>query len=165
VLVVGENLGWCCRLAARLGKRVVSLDTDPGRVTQLYHEARADKLQVLPLLMGLDDPTPARGLFGHWAIAANDRFKCDLVIALNLVHHMVFKRHLDFAHIAGGLGLFSKRWLLVEFVEPTIQQLPSAETVRSYTGEAFVAALKREFRTVTALPAFEQGRVLFHCEK
>jgi hypothetical protein len=78
-----------------------------------------------PLVMDFADPTPARGLFGHWAIAAADRFHCEMVLALDLVHHMVFGKHLDFAHIAGGLAQFSKRWLVVEFAPVKIPNSPS----------------------------------------
>jgi hypothetical protein len=39
-----------------------------------------------------------------------------MVLALGLVHQIVFKRYLNFEQIGQGFALFSKRWLVVEFV-------------------------------------------------
>jgi SAM-dependent methyltransferase len=167
VLDMASGAGWWSRLAALLNSQVVALDAEPVRVSRLYHQARASKLPILPLVMDLADPTPARGLFGHWAIAAADRLQCDMVLALDLVHHMVFGKHLDFAHIAGGLAQFSKRWLVVEFVpseDPEISQ-SSRDRCPWYTLDNFVSSLQRWFCSVTVLPSYRPSRVLLVCEK
>jgi hypothetical protein len=167
VLVVGREAAWWSRLAGTPGRRVVSFDTDAPRVTRLYCEVRAGALPILPLLMDFADPTPARGLSGHWTIAATERLPCDLVIALDLVHHMVFRRLLDFAHIAGGLRLFAKRWLVVEFAPAAEPEAGGSVGGRFawYTLEDFVAALERHFRAVTVLPRSGPSRALLLCER
>ena len=167
VLDVVSGAGWWSGLAALLNSRVVAFDADPVRVARLYHRARGDNLSILPLVMGFADPTPARGLFGHWAIAASDRFQCELVLALDLVHHVVFEQQLDFPHIAGGLAQFSKRWLVVEFVpseDPEISQ-SSRDQCLWYTLDNFVSSLQRWFCSVTVLPSYPPSRVLLVCEK
>jgi hypothetical protein len=167
VLDVASGAGWWSSLAALLKSRVVAFDADPVRVSRLYHYARVSKLPILPLVMDFADPTPARGLFGHWAIAATDRFQCEMVLALDLVHHMVFGRDLDFAHIAGGLAQFSKRWLVVEFVpreDPELSQ-SSRDRCSWYTLDNFISSLQRWFCSVTALPSYPPSRVLLVCEK
>lgn len=167
VLTIGGDTQWCGRIAARLNRRVVSFDSDQPRVTRLYYDVRTAQLPILPLVMDFADPTPARGLFGHWAIAATDRFRCDLVIALNLVHDMVFRKLLDFAHIAGGLGLLSKRRLVVEFVYPEDAELHNSatNTCAWYTLDNFMDALRREFRTVAIMSPSGDARPLLVCEK
>jgi hypothetical protein len=167
VLDICTGTGWCSKLAALLNIRVVSFDADPARVTQLYCETRDNKWSILPLLMDFTDPTPARGLFGHWAIAATDRFQCDMVLALDLVHRTVFHRHLDFDHIVGGLALFTKRWLVVEFVPREDGEVCKlwSDSWLWYTLDNFIKALGRRFRDVKLLPSHPEPRVLVVCEK
>ena len=167
VLDMSSSNGWCSRLAACSNSQVVAFDAHPELVTRLYHEVRRTKSPILPLVMDFTDPTPARGLFGHWAIAASDRFKCDLVIALDLVRRVALDRHLDFAHIAGGLALFSNRWLLVEFM-PHDTLAPGGSTLQPrpwYTLENFSAALGRHFGKVSNVLHGPEERVLLLCEK
>jgi hypothetical protein len=117
--------------------------------------------------MDFTDPTPSRGLSSHWSIAATERFQCDLVLALDLIHHVVNKRHLNFDQIVNGLALFSKRWLVVEFVPREGQH--SCELWSSgfswYTLDNFINTLKKQFRSVGIMPFYPEPRVLLLCEK
>ena len=63
--------------------------------------------------MDFTKPTPARGLGSHWAIAATERFQCDLVLALDLLNQPM-PRRLGFDKIISGLSQFTKRWLVLE---------------------------------------------------
>lgn len=167
VLDIGSNSGWYSKLAALLGSRVVSFDTDAAHVTRLYYYARDKKLLILPLIMDFTDPTPARGLSSHYSIAAIERFQCDLVLALSLLHHVVFKRHLNFDQIVDGLSLFSKRWLIVEF---TLREDPRIYGWRLdkfswYTLDNFIDTLRRRFRSVSIIPSQPEPHVLLLCEK
>ena len=92
VLDIGSDAGWYAKLAALLGSRVVYWDTDPKCVTRLYHDACTMRLRILPLIMDFTKPTPCRGLASHWAIAATNRFQCDVILALGLLHRLVCER-------------------------------------------------------------------------
>jgi hypothetical protein len=156
----------CAEAAALLGSEVVAMDASPARVTQLYGQVRSNQSSILPLVMDFVDPTPARGLFGHWAIAATDRFRSDMVIALDLVRHTALTRHLDFMHIAGGLALFSRRWLLVEFA--AIDDFASGDTLVDtswYTLDNFIGALRAHFSSIDVLPLSPGLHRLLLCEK
>lgn len=125
VLDIGSNAGWYSKLAAFLGSKVVSFDPTPTYITQLYFDARDKNLPILPLIMHFTDPTPSRGLSSHSSIAAAERFRCDMVLALSLVPDVVFKRNLRFDQVVERLALFSKRWLVVEFIprqDPEVAQ-------------------------------------------
>jgi hypothetical protein len=167
VLTIGGDMTWYCKQAAAFGSRVVSFDTNLVRVTQLYYDARNKKLPILPLVMDFTDPTPSRGLSSHWAIAATERFPCDMVLALGLVHQIVFKRCLNFEQIGQGFALFSKRWLVVEFVpgeDPELRQ-GGSDRFSWYTLDRFMQSLRKWFRSITILPSHSQLRVLLLCEK
>jgi hypothetical protein len=88
-----------------------------------------------------------------------------MVIALTLIYQIIFKRRLNFDQIVEGLALFSKRWLVVEFVPPEedVRQWWS-QTFSWYTLDNFICTLRRRFHTVSILPSHPKPRVLL-CEK
>ena len=104
--------------AARLGSSVVYFGTDQKTVSELYRSARSEGLNILPLVMDFIKPTPSIGYSSHYTLAATERIKCDMVLALSITEHLVFDRYLSFDLIAEGLSSFSKRWAVVEFVPP-----------------------------------------------
>jgi SAM-dependent methyltransferase len=167
VLDIGSGSGWYSKLAASLGSKVVSFDIDESCITQLYAEARAEQLSILPLVMDFTKPTPSRGLANHWAIAATERFPCEMVLALAVVDHLVLKQRLNFDQIVEGLAQFSKRWAIVEFIpreDPAISKLWS-ERVSWYTLDHFMDALKKRFSKVRVMKSGPESRVLLLCEK
>lgn len=167
VLDVGCSTGFYSKLAALAGSQVVAFDLDPVRITQLYHDARSQKLSILPLIMDFTKPTPSRGPCSHWSLAASERFQCDLVLALKLVHHLV--RDIYFEQIVEGLASFSKRWLIVEFIpleDPEVANKWWASRMASwYKLDNFIHALEKKFRSVSPLPFHPNSRVLLLCEK
>ncbi len=167
VLDVGSGGGQYSKLAAALGSKAIALDIDDTCITQLYAEARAKLLPILPLVMDFTKPTPARGLANHWAIAATERFQCEMVLALGVVDRIVLVQRLNFDQIVEGLAQFSTRWAVVEFIpreDPTISRLWT-ERVSWYTLDQFVDSLQKRFSKVTVLPSDPEPRVLLLCEK
>jgi SAM-dependent methyltransferase len=167
VLDIGSGDGYYAKLAAALGSKAIALDIDETCISHLYAEVRAKLLPILPLVMDFTKPTPARGLANHWAIAATERLQCDLVLALAVVDHIVLKQRLNFDQIVEGLAQFSNRWAVVEFIpreDPTISKLWT-ERVSWYTLDHFIAALRKRFTKVTAMPSDPEPRVLLLCEK
>lgn len=167
VLDIGSDTGWYSKLVATFGGRVVSFDKSVPRVNQLYCDARDGRLPILPLVMDFTDPTPPRGLSSHWAVAATERFPCEMVLALSLVQQTVSKRYLNFEQIVGGLALFSKRWLVVEFVPSETTELSrwQPHIASSYNLNSFIDALRKQFRSVNIKPSHPEPRVLLFCEK
>ena len=175
VLDIGSGTGWYSKLAALLGSKVVAFDIDESCITQLYHEARENNLPILPLIINFTKPTPARGLADRAGISAIDRFQCDLVLALGLVHHIalglvnpiVGKQIVNFDQIAEGLALFSKQWVVVEFVPFEAQELEEwyLSSYPWYKLDNFINALRKQFRHVTTMPSHPEHCVLLLCQK
>jgi len=117
-------------------------------------------LTVLPLVMDFTDPTPSRGLSSHVSIAAADRFQCDLVIAIGLVNPLILERHLRLDQIVDGLAQFSKRWLLIDYVQPEELQQSS-----EHAAEDLTRSLLNRFRNVSKLKPESENHKLFLCEK
>jgi hypothetical protein len=169
VLDVGGGTGWYSKLAGLTGIRVVAWDTDPMCITQLYLDACKMSLPILPLMMDFSKPTPSRGLESHWAIAATDRFKCDMVLALGLVHHLVYKNRLNFEQIAAGLALLSKRWVVLEFIPPGDRDVHESQQrtgrISWYTLDNLLSAVKKHFSVVRTMASYPESSLLLVCEK
>jgi len=166
VLDIGATRGWYAQLAARHGASVVAIDTDSTCVSRLYADALAQSLSVLPLIMDVRDPSPARGLCGELCPAAWERLNCDLVLALAMVHQLALRSRLTFDHVVRLLKRFSKRYLLVEFV--TVEDYMAKELMRAedgwYTSHNFQSTLRQHFRRVQQFPSNADTRELYFCE-
>ena len=168
VLDIGSNQGWYSQLATRSGSRVVAFDTDEISIASLYARAKTEGLPILPLVMDVRYPSPGSGLRNECFSPASQRLACDLVLALALIHHLVFKQRLTFEKVVGALEQFAARWLLVEFVareDPYVAPLWSAERHAWYSLDGFIAALRTRFDHIERLPSSTPHRTLLLCHR
>jgi SAM-dependent methyltransferase len=167
VLDIGCNRGWYSQLAALLGSRVVALDIDEKHVTHCYREARENNLTILPLVMDIRFPSPGQGACNQVIAPALQRFPCDMVLALSLVHHLVLDQHLTFEQVSDSFAAFSKRWLLVEFPSSKAPEVRErwSDWHSWYTLKNFINALMKRFRSVRVMENQTKSHVLLLCEK
>jgi SAM-dependent methyltransferase len=190
VLDIGCNTGWFSCLAATLGIPVVAVDRDEACVEALYAKAVADQLPVLPLVIDITAPTS--GASGNpvdegapasliradapLLIPAVERLRCDMVLALALVHHLALGQGLTLRQVVQTLSTVAARYLVVEFVpsdDDLVARNPAffaafhADPARfeTYTLENFRRELARVFRIVDVAPSAPQPRVMFVCER
>jgi SAM-dependent methyltransferase len=166
----GCNTGLFGALASRKAIRTVAVDTDESCVSRLYATARAEGLDILPLVMSVVRYSPASGWMGIEYPSAPERLRCECVLALSLVHHLALGQLQDFERIIRSLGAFTDRYLIVEFVErgdPMAQMLLKRcrHPVDFYSMELFTEVLGRYYRTLEKAPAYSATRTLFVCEK
>jgi hypothetical protein len=167
VLDVRSRGGWYSRLAALRGARVVAFDTEEAHVRGLYCQAKRQDLAILPLSMDFLNPSPGYGAGGRWAVPAIERFRCELVLALDLVHDLVTRQCLPLETIIGALAAFSQRWLLMEFVPPpaaTEHALRIGKGPR-YRLDELLSCLHSHFHTVEVYASDAQGNRLLLCGK
>ena len=153
VLDLSRGGAWTSTLPAACGSNVVSLSADPARAAAVYEIARRDSLPVLPLVVDFVKPTPSVGYSDHYAIAATERLKCDLVVALGLADHVMREKHFSPELIAEGLSAFAGRWLVTDFVGS-----------ESHSRDELRHALGKRFRAVRVLSSAGRGEWLV-CEK
>jgi hypothetical protein len=164
---LGCNDGVYSRIAAERGGTVIAVDSDDVTVDVLYRALREDAVaNIVPLVMNLVDPSPARGWRGVERRAFTDRGDPDLVLALALVHHLAIAANVplpdvvDWLHSLGGA-------LVVEFVEP---HDPMAERLLGnkpagmfpeYRLDAFVKLLEQSFTVERSVALPSGSRTLF----
>jgi hypothetical protein len=167
VLDVGSNSGWFAQLASRKGAQVVAFDSDEGCVDELYRAARSDRQPILPLVMSFANPTPGYGVNNGFSSAATERFQCDLVLALAITHHLVFRVGLRFDQMAAGLAALTRRTLAVEFVPRDDEYVRRWDSARHdwYEQQNFIASLSRYFSRITVRPSHPAPRTLIVCER
>lgn len=116
---LGCNDGAYSRMAAEAGGTVVAVDGDDVTIDALYRSLRADgPANVLPLVMDLVDPSPARGWRNEERRAFTGRDSPDLVLALALVHHLAIAANVPLPEVVGWFRSLDAA-LVVEFVDPT----------------------------------------------
>lgn len=117
---LGANIGEFSVIAAAGGAFVVSVEGDPACVEHLYQRVTHTKeiKHVLPLAMDLANPSPGLGWDSCERFSLKERGPSDLLLALALIHHLVFSSCVPLAGIAKWLAGLTK-YALVEFVPPT----------------------------------------------
>lgn len=166
VLDVGANTGWFSKLAALHRSKVVATDVDETCISRLYLNREARALGILPLMMDARRPPQPYGIELRCP-AATERLKCEMVIALAIIHHLVFKQKVRFEEFVSSLSALTTKWLLVEFIPREDKYVAKwyNDSFSWYTEEKFVKALKTQFRTVQKLPSNPEPRTIFLCER
>lgn len=145
---IGSNTGIFSRLAAEKGGIVIAFDIDPVCIERLYKETKTRKEEnILPLLLDLANPSPSLGWACSERKSINERAKCDLLMALALIHHLAISNNLPFEMIAGNFSKMAKR-IIIEFVPKEDEKVQLMLTnrmdiFRSYSIETFEAAFCR----------------------
>lgn len=105
---MGCNTGDFSRIAAAHGAYVIAMDADESAVEALYQRSKREGDQrIISLVMNLADPSPALGWRGQERMPLPQRGAPDLVLALALIHHMVFSANVpprDFVQWLAELG-------------------------------------------------------------
>ncbi len=166
---LGCNDGIYSRIVAEHGGYVVAVDSDDVTVDVMYRSLHQDGItNILPLVMNLVDPSPARGWRGEERSAFTERAQPDLVLALALVHHLAIAANVPIAEVISWFRSFGGR-LIVEFVEPhdpmatRLLGNKPAGMFPDYNIENFEQLLAQSF-TIDSKQALPSGsRTLFAC--
>ena len=147
---LGANRGLYSEVAAQHCAQVVSQDIDPVAVESQYRERKTrGPANILPLLQDLTAPSPAIGWRNRERDGFSQRAKCDVVLALALVHHLAISNNTPLSEIAGFFSDLAPH-LIIEFVPKADSQVKRLLATREdifpdYTEAGFEAAFERFF--------------------
>jgi hypothetical protein len=151
-------------LAARYGRRVVAVNTDETNIRNLYVVAKRNNLPIIPLQINFF--SPSYDLSNYWFTPASQRLRCDLVLALDLIHHLV-KENIRLSLIVERLSLLSNHWLLLEFISLKDWESSEVKAVQDswYTLDNLRDELTKWFRSINIISSQSKTRTLLLCEK
>jgi SAM-dependent methyltransferase len=166
---LGCNEGIFSKMLAKSVSMVVAVDSDAPSVSNLYSEAKKDRLNIIPLCVDLANPPGDAGFYNSERKSFTNRISFDLVLALALVHHLCIGKNLPLEKVADFLSL-TRRWLIIEYVPPGDEKV--LELARNkpallddYTEDTFLRSFQRYF-TVTDEQAIRGSeRKLFLLDK
>jgi len=190
VLDIGANTGWFSILAAKQNCQVVAIDNDEASMNLLFRRAKQEALPILPLVMDFCKPSGDVAPFLEYEkdehshnsripgkvpllLAMEKRLKCDLVLALAIVHHLTLGKGLGLESVVSQLAGLAERHLVMEFVpkeDPLIVREPqffqaycsNPGSFSWYTEENWLKALGRYFSSIEQKES-TQGRKLLIC--
>jgi hypothetical protein len=167
---LGANTGEFSLIAASQGAFVVSIDGDAACTEYLYQKLpREDGAKgILPLTMDLANPSPGLGWNGRERLSLCDRGPADLVLALALIHHLVFSSCVPLSLIAEWLASISNH-VVVEFVPPTDPMVQKLLRNRRdghlpYNLDVFQLGFGKPFDFIDQT-RLQNGRTLFLCKR
>lgn len=144
VLDVGCNTGHFSALAASYGASVVAIDSDAVVVGEVWRQANAEKLNILPLVVNLARPTPSIG----WRNAECPSFlerargSFDAVLMLGVIHHLLVSERIPLAEIIALAADVTTDVLVIEFVAPDD---PMFRRITRGHDQLYVALTKESF--------------------
>jgi 2-polyprenyl-3-methyl-5-hydroxy-6-metoxy-1,4-benzoquinol methylase len=155
VLDIGCNTGHYSAIAARRGARVVAIDSDAIVVGETWRRARAEDLNILPLVVNLSQPTPAIGWRNGECPAFLERVRgaFDAVLMLAVVHHMLVSERIPLAEIIDLAAELTTNILVIEFVAPDDSMFRRLTRGRDnlfsdLTSESFEETCRRKFEII-----------------
>lgn len=180
LLDLAGNMGWYSLTLSKELNYAVTIDIDTGISDSAYEILmKLNVKNVYPISLNFIAPTPA--LYRNVPVytepihphikGAIDRFKCEMVLVLAVIHHLALSQGLSFEEIVGQVYLFTGRYLIIEFIdredEWVVRYLRQYSESRTawYTRERFEKALGEKF-TITSIRSSDTAtRSLYLCEK
>jgi SAM-dependent methyltransferase len=157
VLDVGCNTGHFSAIAARSGASVVAIDYDPVVLGSVWRNARAEKLNILPLAVNLTRPSPGTGWRNQECPSFLDRARgaFDCVLMLAVIHHMLVTERVPLEEIVDLAAELTTDLLIVEFIAPEDSMFHRLTRGR----EELHRSLNREVFEAVCAPRFERLRM------
>lgn len=167
-LDVGCNTGRFSAIAARAGASVVAIDYDPVVVGALWTAARADRLDILPLVVNFGHPTPAAGWRNEEFPSFLDRARghFDAVLMLAVLHHLLVTDRVPLDSVLETAAELTRDLLVIEFVgtdDPMFRKIARGREAlhADLTPASFEAAASVRFELVRRQPVEGSSRILY----
>jgi len=158
LLDIGCNTGHFSKVAAQKGAAVIAIDSDSRVIGKLWQEASAGKLDILPLVVSISQPSPSIG----WCNAETSSFlerakgKFDAVLLLAVIHHLLVTERIPLAAILDLIADLTSNIAIVEFVsskDPMFQKMASVnqDLYHGVSNDAFEQACHRRFTILRSM--------------
>lgn len=177
IIDMAGNMGWYGTYLHKELNYSIIMDMDYACIDNLWSRIQKEKVEnVYPVYMSIcsptlpyyrDEPISKLGVKA-WRKGANERLKADMVIALAIIHHLVFRQQLTFEEIIEQFASFSSKYLLIEYINIDDKYIYdfNKDGFDWYTKENFLYELNKKFRVISEAESTpKETRVLYLCEK
>lgn len=172
VLDVGCNTGHFSAIAAKGGAYVVAIDYDSVVVGDVWHNARAQGLAILPLVVNLTRPSPAVGWRNKECLSFLDRSRgaFDAVLMLAVIHHMLVNERIPLLEIVDLAAELTTDLCVIEFIAPDDSMFRRItrgrdDLFKTLTLQLFEATCQRRFTIVRSRRLGQANRWLYLLRK
>ncbi len=162
---IGTHTGDYARMAAGQRIQTIAWDWDHGCVESCYDRAvNADETRLLPLVGDLSNPSPNLGWDYKERDSLTERGPADMVLALDLVHHLTLRHKVPMGRIARFLSGFC-HFLVVEYIPFSEKEKQPGEAISALFGrDSFEDVFSRFFRIVERVSIHDSNRTLYLME-
>ncbi len=172
VLDVGCNDGHFSVIAARNGASVVAIDYDPVVVGDAWRKARAEALDILPLVINFSRPSPATGWRNRECPSFLDRASgaFDCVLMLAVIHHLLVSERTPLSEIIEVAAEITTDILIIEFIAPDDSMFRRLVRGRDnlfqgFTVEQFESTCRKHFEIIRSQHLEQSSRWLYLMRK
>ena len=172
VLDLGCNTGRFSLACAEAGRNVVAVDSDAAVVGSLWREAGNRRLDILPLVVNIAQPTPPTGWRNRECPSFLERARgsFDMVMMLAFIHHLLVSERVPLFEILRVAAELTCDAAVIEFVpatDPMFRRLLRGreELHRDFTRDSFEQACAGFFRIVRKQELAPGGRCLYLLRK
>jgi SAM-dependent methyltransferase len=163
VLDLGCNTGDFSVVALEGGvAEAIGLDSDLNSLNVACNRAESVAADFLPLYADLADPTASQGWANRERPALTERFRCEGVLALAVLHHLVIGRNVPLREVVRWISSLAPLGVMewIPKSDPQVQRMLSAreDVFDDYGVEAFEEALRAtaEIVRVSEVPGTER---------
>ncbi len=164
VLDLGSNTGKYSNIASQYGASVVALESELSVVNELYLRNTSSS-EILPLCIDLCSPTSSRGWANSERKTLHDRSNFDCVLALALIHHIVFHGQVPLGMVVESIASYGQ-YAVIEWIEPDDSyalrlQSRNANQLQEYNLHLFENSINKYFEIQSIHPIPESKRSLY----
>jgi hypothetical protein len=171
VVDIGANTGRFSFIAANYSKRIIAIESDDICVDIMeakIHKENSSNINVL--MQELAETTPNLGVVEKEIKSIFTRAQSEMALALALEHHLHISNQISFSQIAEMFSLFSKRYLITEFVPANDEKVrilvkDRNVSLNEYTIENFTIALSKYYKIIEQTEIMGSKRTIMLLEK
>lgn len=166
LLDIAGNTEQYSTIAAKKFWTTISFNMNECHLQNLYHAAKKNRYNILPLLIDFVNPPPPVGSSGQY-LGAVERLQSEMVLCLGILHDLVFERGLHFKEISHALSMFTEKFLLIEFTpRENINLSPKySHAAEWYHLDELINALEKYFWSIETITLFPSPKILLLCKR
>ena len=166
---LGANFGVFTKIAAEHFACVIAADYDARAVEALFNLGKTLDTEIQPLLLDLNNPSPALGVLNVERNSFFQRTSADCALGLALAHHLRITGNWSIRQIVSLFDMLAPH-ALVEFVpleDIQVRQLTRGrdEIYQDWTLDNLCRAFSEKYGNCTVTPIPESGRVLIELSR